>query len=107
MLSADISKSEEISRWRTIEKTLHRDFSATKTFSKITKEHRHRHTHTQTDCYNPPPTLGLMNVLITKYYGLYYCIIFYLCNKWMFIYISVCLFIYVSVSLSMIVAVLC
>ena len=32
VFSADISKSEEISRWRTIDKTLHCDFSATKTF---------------------------------------------------------------------------
>ena len=29
MFSADISKSEEISRWRPINKTLHYDFSAT------------------------------------------------------------------------------
>ena len=35
MFSADISKSEEISRWRQIDKTLHYDFSATETFSKI------------------------------------------------------------------------
>ena len=93
MFSADISKSEEISRWRTIDETLHCDFSAPKTFfwkspqlfirrtrvlssngfnkkqneaiSKITNEHTdtqtHTHTHTQTDCYNPPPMLGLMN----------------------------------------------
>ena len=29
VFSADISKSEEISRWRPIDKTLHYDFSAT------------------------------------------------------------------------------
>ena len=34
VFSADISKSEEISRWRTIDKTLHYDFSATETFFK-------------------------------------------------------------------------
>ena len=34
ILSADISRSEEISRWRPINKTLHYDFSATKTFFK-------------------------------------------------------------------------
>ena len=32
LFSADISKSEEISRWRPIDKTLHYDFSATETF---------------------------------------------------------------------------
>ena len=32
VLSADISKSEEISRWRPIEKALDYDFSATKMF---------------------------------------------------------------------------
>ena len=32
MFSADISKSEEISRWRLIDKALHYDFSAPKTF---------------------------------------------------------------------------
>ena len=32
--SADISKSEEISRWRLINKALHYDFSATKKFFK-------------------------------------------------------------------------
>ena len=32
LFSADISKSEEIPRWRPIDKTLHYDFSATKTF---------------------------------------------------------------------------
>ena len=35
MFSADISKSEEISRWRSIDKTLDYDFSATETFFKI------------------------------------------------------------------------
>ena len=34
VFSADISKSEEISRWRPIDKTLHYDFSATQTFFK-------------------------------------------------------------------------
>ena len=34
VFSADISKSEEISRWRPIDKALHDDFSATKTFFK-------------------------------------------------------------------------
>ena len=34
VFSADISKSEEISRWRPIDKTLHYDFSATETFLK-------------------------------------------------------------------------
>ena len=24
--------------------------------------HTHTHTHTQADCYNPPPTLGLISV---------------------------------------------
>ena len=35
LLSADISKSEEISRWRPIDKTLHYDFSGTNFFFKI------------------------------------------------------------------------
>ena len=35
VFSADISKSEDISRWRLIDKALHCDFSATKKFSKI------------------------------------------------------------------------
>ena len=35
LLSADISKSEEISRWRPIDKTLHYDFSATNFFFNI------------------------------------------------------------------------
>ena len=26
-----------------------------------TQTHSQTHTHTQTDCYNPPPTLGLIN----------------------------------------------
>ena len=34
MFSADISKSEEISRWRPIDKALDYDFSATKMFFK-------------------------------------------------------------------------
>ena len=34
LFSADISKSEEISRWRPIDKTLHYDLSATKAFFK-------------------------------------------------------------------------
>ena len=34
VFSAYISKSEEISRWRPIDKTLHYDFSATETFFK-------------------------------------------------------------------------
>ena len=34
VFSADISKSEEISRWRPIDKTLHYDFSATGMFFK-------------------------------------------------------------------------
>ena len=34
VFSADISKSEEISRWRPIDKTLHYNFSATETFVK-------------------------------------------------------------------------
>ena len=34
VFSAEISKSEEISRWRQIDKTLHYDFSATETFFK-------------------------------------------------------------------------
>ena len=34
VLSADISKRKEISRWRPIDKTLHYDFSATETFFK-------------------------------------------------------------------------
>ena len=34
MFSADISKSEEISRWRSIDKASHCNFSATKKFSK-------------------------------------------------------------------------
>ena len=34
MFSADIRESEEISRWRPIDKALHCDFSATKDFSK-------------------------------------------------------------------------
>ena len=37
VFSVDISKSEEISRWRPIDKDLHCDFSATKMFF----EHRH------------------------------------------------------------------
>ena len=32
VFSADISKREEISRWRPIDKTLHYDFSASETF---------------------------------------------------------------------------
>ena len=93
VFSADISKSQEISRWRTIDKTLHYDFSATETFFKNrhnclseglmffpamgstrsetnhsprlrtnrqTDRHTDTHTHTQTNCYNPPPTLGLI-----------------------------------------------
>ena len=34
LFSADISKSEEISRWRPIDKALHYDFSTTKMFFK-------------------------------------------------------------------------
>ena len=34
LFSADISKSEEIPRWRLIDKALHYDFSATKKFLK-------------------------------------------------------------------------
>ena len=34
MFSADISKSEEISKWRPIDKALHCNFSATRKFSK-------------------------------------------------------------------------
>ena len=79
--SADISKSEEIPRWRPIDKVLHCDFSAPKTFfenrrnclpeglaffSAIgstrseTKLSPRLRGNTQTDCYNPPPTLGLI-----------------------------------------------
>ena len=36
VFSADISKSEEISRWRPINKTSHCDFSALRRYSKIT-----------------------------------------------------------------------
>ena len=34
VFSADISKSEEVSRWRLIDKALHYDFTATKKFFK-------------------------------------------------------------------------
>ena len=89
MISADISKSEKISRWRPIDKALHCDFSATKKFFKNRhnclseglmffpamcstkskmkhsprlrgKTQTNRHTHTQTNCYNPSPTLGFI-----------------------------------------------
>ena len=76
VFSADISKSEDISRWRLIDKALHCDFSATKTFSKIRynflseglncfqqlvqqeakrsilQDYEETLTDTQTDCYN-------------------------------------------------------
>ena len=79
LLTSAVSKSEEISRWRTIDKTLHCDFSATKTFFENchnflseglaffpamgstrseTKLSPRLRRNTQTDCYNPPPTLG-------------------------------------------------
>ena len=91
VFSADISKSEEISRWQPINKTLHYNFSATKKLFKnrhnclsegltffpgmgsTRSEMKHSlrlqsntqtHTHTQTDCYNPPPMLGLIIILL-------------------------------------------
>ena len=93
VFSADITKSEEISRWRPIDKALLCDFSATKTFfenrhkflsegltffpamgstrseTKLSPRlRRNRHTDTQTDCYKPPPMLGLINDLITAHH---------------------------------------
>ena len=81
LFSADISKSEEISRWRPIDKTVHYDFSATETFfisllktahpqklafrkqcpKNIKIEYSQRfacntQTDRQTDYYNPLPT---------------------------------------------------
>ena len=44
LFSADISnKSEEISRWRPIDKTLHYDFSATETFFSSLLKSAHPH----------------------------------------------------------------
>ena len=95
VFSADISKGEEISRWRPIDKTLHYDLAATETFFKnrhnclsegLTffiamgskrseikhsprlrgNRHTNTQTHTQTDCYNPPSTLGLISIGINN-----------------------------------------
>ena len=86
LMTSAKKKEEEISRWRPIDKALHYDFSATKMFFK--KRHnvfiKNTHvlssngfqqetkrsilqdyevTHRQIDCYNPPPTLGLIIIV--------------------------------------------
>ena len=89
VFSADISKIEDISRWRLIDQSLHYDFSANEPFfknhhnylserltfypamgsTKSETKHSPRlrgntQTHTQTDCYSPPPTLELKIVTV-------------------------------------------
>ena len=93
------AKAKKFQRWRLIDKTVHYDYSATKKFFKNrhnclsegftfflamgstrsetkhsprlqSKTHTHTHTHSQTDCYNPPPTLGLTKFSkTTLHYG--------------------------------------